>query len=480
MPKARRAPRGRRRRHAAATSFARSSTRSRAAAAARDGGCARRLGGEEALDGVGRLVERVPEHRVPRGDPVDLEQVAERGPVRVEQVRRTGDTTSRRARAASGRGRARTAAARGSSRRRRRRPRSGSSGSASGRRRPRRGARAAPPRRARAARVVRHALLVAAVDPLVERGVRAVAAGVLGRAQTRRAAGARSPGRAGRAARRAPARPRRPRRRSGRRRSARATRSAPSGASLEHVGDVLLEVPRRLPGRVAVAAQVGRDARGSGPRAARPAGAKWRPWLVTPCRQTSAGAPSSPHSWTGRASLGGDGERAGDELRRGGVSRRSRASRRPCRPCRSGTCRGSAAPLLLVEDAVGLRGRAVRPEVRGERVRQARASRFHACRAGGRVAGDEDDVRLRVLERVQVLLQVARLLLADGRERERVEDEQDVAAAAEVGRAARASSPSTSRSKSGASLPVSIVTRRPPRRCPTADSTAAPAAPPGR
>ena len=52
---------------------------------------------------------------------------------------------------------------------------------------------------------------------------------------------------------------------------------------------------------------------------------------------------------------------------------------------------------------------------------------------GGRVARHEDDLRVRVAERGQVLLEVERLLGADGRERERVEDEEDVRAAEVVG-----------------------------------------------
>ena len=41
---------------------------------------------QEALDGTERVVERVPEHRVARRDPLDPEQVAERGFVRLEQL----------------------------------------------------------------------------------------------------------------------------------------------------------------------------------------------------------------------------------------------------------------------------------------------------------------------------------------------------------------------------------------------------------
>ena len=88
--------------------------------------------------------------------------------------------------------------------------------------------------------------------------------------------------------------------------------------------------------------------------------------------------------------------------------------------------------VRLVEDAVGLRGRAVRPEVRRERVLGAELLLPGPARRR-RVAGHEDDLRPRVAERLQVLLEVARLVLADRREGERVEDEEDVRADPEVG-----------------------------------------------
>ena len=92
--------------------------------------------------------------------------------------------------------------------------------------------------------------------------------------------------------------------------------------------------------------------------------------------------------------------------------------------------------VSLVEDAVGPRGGAVLPEIRRERVR--RAELLLPCLAGcGRVAGDEDDLGLGVPEGLEVRLQVEGLLCADGRERPRVEDEQDVALAPESRSGAR-------------------------------------------
>ena len=58
---------------------------------------------------------------------------------------------------------------------------------------------------------------------------------------------------------------------------------------------------------------------------------------------------------------------------------------------------------------------------------------FQACRAAD---GSHETKTISVpafAERLEVLLEVARLVLAHGRERERVEDEQDVRAADEVG-----------------------------------------------
>ena len=77
-----------------------------------------------------------------------------------------------------------------------------------------------------------------------------------------------------------------------------------------------------------------------------------------------------------------------------------------------------AAPGRLVEDAVGPRRGAVRPEVRGERVAQPELPLPGLARRS-RVARDEHHLRLGLLERAAILLQVARLVLADRGERER-------------------------------------------------------------
>ena len=66
------------------------------------------------------------------------------------------------------------------------------------------------------------------------------------------------------------------------------------------------------------------------------------------------------------------------------------------------------------------------------KVYSAPSCSFHAWRAADGIARDEDDLRAGVAERLEVLLEVARLVLAHGREREGVEDEEDVRAAAEV------------------------------------------------
>ena len=157
---------------------------------------------EEALDGAGGFVERVPEHRVPRRDPGDLEQVAERVLVRAEQlvvreVRRLAEHEERRnAHLLERRRLSRHLAVGGDDRAL--------------------AVEVAPaavvvleqvdaqllldelPRRGR-----EDALLVAAVDSLRERDVRAVASCVLRRRKPDVRAGSGSPGRAGRAARRA-------------------------------------------------------------------------------------------------------------------------------------------------------------------------------------------------------------------------------------------------------------------------------------
>ena len=94
-------------------------------------------------------------------------------------------------------------------------------------------------------------------------------------------------------------------------------------------------------------------------------------------------------------------------------------------------------PGLLVEDAVRLRGGAVLPEVGGERVRGAELLLPGLARGRG-VARDEDDVGLGVVERLEIGLEVERLLATDRREGERVEDEEDVALAPERPRGSRA------------------------------------------
>ena len=239
------------------TSCARSSTRSRPPSRARE--TTRPPPSQEALDGADGVVERVPEHGVPGADPL-RPRAGRRAPPRARRAGgRTGGTTSRRARAASGSAPARTAAASASSRRTPRRPRSGSSGSGSGRRR--RAARCAGELRLDelARRRRQHALLVAAVDSLLEGDVRAVATGVLGGgdADVRRESGSPGSSRTSRSTR------------SGRRGRRLVRDPAAEGVAepgrgpgrrrVEHVGDVLLEVPRRLPRRAAVAAQVERD-----------------------------------------------------------------------------------------------------------------------------------------------------------------------------------------------------------------------------
>ena len=56
-----------------------------------------------------------------------------------------------------------------------------------------------------------------------------------------------------------------------------------------------------------------------------------------------------------------------------------------------------------------------------------------SCLARGRrIARDEHDPRARVLERLEILLKIPRLVLAHRREGERMEHEEDVGAAAEV------------------------------------------------
>ena len=223
--------------------------------------------------------------------------------------------------------------------------------------------------------------------------------------------------------------------------------------------EVRPDVPRRLPGRVAVAEQVEARGRG-GPGARRRAARSAAPWLRTPCRQTTRGdRPGSPHSWSGERHAVAPS--ASSES--GTISARCSS-----RSFTSDQIDGAVAvdeegaamwrSGRLVEDAVRLRRRAVRPEVRREGVLGAELL-LPRLRAPARVAGDEDDLGARVAERRQVLLQVAGLVLADLREGERVEDEEDVRRGRGTRTAARARRASTSRSNSGAASPVLTAIR---------------------
>ena len=163
--------------------------------------------------------------------------------------------------------------------------------------------------------------------------------------------------------------------------------------------DVGADVPRRLPGRVAVAEQVGSEdvvvrraprraarsaARGCGRRGGR------RP-AERPARPTRGA----------RASLG-----------RGERVERVRHHLRPAlvallheRPDHGAVAVDEERAAMrravrLVEDAVRLRGRAVRPEVGGERVLGAELLLPRLAR-GRRVARDEDDLGPRVAERLR-------------------------------------------------------------------------------
>ena len=72
--------------------------------------------------------------------------------------------------------------------------------------------------------------------------------------------------------------------------------------------------------------------------------AKWRPWLVTPCRQTTRGASGGPHSSRCERSHGlvERVERLRDHLRPPLVLHLHERPDHACRPCRSGTSRGAA------------------------------------------------------------------------------------------------------------------------------------------
>ena len=140
-----------------------------------------------------------------------------------------------------------------------------------------------------------HALLVAAVDPLLEGDVGAVATGVLCGGESRRAAGAGSPDRAGRAARRDPARPPPPRRRSRPPNEWPSQAAGPGGADSStsatccsrFQGGSQGESP--WPRRSSATTWKRSDRRSA-------SCSKCRPWLVTPWRQTSGGRLASPHS----------------------------------------------------------------------------------------------------------------------------------------------------------------------------------------
>src|SRR3990172_1896810 len=214
----------------------------------------------------------------------------------------------------------------------------------------------------------------------------------------------------------------------------------------------------------------------------------WLPWLVTPCKKTTRGAPGSPHSLTSslltttppgapRTAPPGRGTRP-PYLHRSAVARtdaiRLGGETVPIRPHPAQRIRARSESLanfedvqglrhhlrptclvlherpdhgalhvdeegaaqrragLRVEDAVRLRGGAVLPEVRREDVLCAEFL-LPCLTCCCRVAGDEDDLGPGVAERVEILLEVERFLGAYLRECERVENEEHVAAAEEVG-----------------------------------------------
>ena len=249
----------------------------------------------------------------------------------------------------------------------------------------------------------------------------------------------------------------------------------------ERVLDVLLEVPGRLPRRVAVPPQVERqhvEAVGEPLGEAAEVAAVARHAVQADERRRAGVAPLV------------DGDRHSARRRRRDRRRAPRDAYRssftsvqttlPSLSIRNVPRTG--APRRLVEHAVGLATRRRAARSRRRACTSGRARFFHAWRVGRRVARDEDDVRVGVLERVEVLLEIARLLLADRRERERVEDEQDVAAAAEVASRTRSSRRPSGRSQA----PRPHLDRRPlghrpppPRRFPKGDSTAVRAALPG-
>ena len=163
-------------------------------------------------------------------------------------------------------------------------------------------------------------------------------------------------------------------------------------------------------------------------RSARPA--KCRPCDVTPCRQRTRRPAVVPHSYQARSHspIAASGPETSsvtplalvlDERPDDGsllVDEERAAQRRAA---------------LLVEDAVRLGGPSVRPEVGREGVLDAELLAPRLTRRRG-VAGYKHDLRLGIPEGLEVLLQVAGLLLAERRERERVEHQQDVVAAGEA------------------------------------------------
>ena len=315
----------------------------------------------------------------PPGDDDDLEEIAERLAVRVQQV------VVREVRALAEHEQRRHAHPLERGRRRRhlavRRDDRGLASSDSGSRRPapHEMRPRAPPRGARAARA-ELALVVAAVDALVEGDVRAVLAGVLRRRAARSRAVRRSPDRGARAAGRASARARRSRTRAVRRTSGRSSIAGSVPTVCDDRVDVSVDAPRRLVGRRAVAEQVRREDAVAGerllgelrevPPVARDAvqaddarGARLAPLL-----EASVTGPR-----VGRSGGAKRLERLGDHL---GPPLVALLHERPDdRPVLGDQERAAVRRAgLLVEDPVRLRGGAVRPEVGRERVLRLRSA----------------------------------------------------------------------------------------------------------
>ena len=203
----------------------------------------------------------------------------------------------------------------------------------------------------------------------------------------------------------------------------------PGRRSLEHVGDVLLEIPGRLPRRAAVPAQV----EGDDVEAVRQA---LRELLEVPPvardavqadeRRQALVAPLVPGE--AQVVVGASGPET-SSVRRVSASLTRLQTTTPVLSIRK--VPRTAAPRVSSKTPYALAASPCGQKSERERVGEAELLLPRLAR-GRRVARNEDDVGLGALERRQVLLQVARLLLAHGRERERVEDEQDVALAAEV------------------------------------------------